>query len=275
MNNVLSTCFKIAGGIVVVSVAAGVTAFVKERIDEKKESETLQKHPQGFYERYVKRPLDCTLAAGALIVLSPVLAVTALVVRTKLGSPVVFTQDRPGKEEKLFKLYKFRTMTDARDENGELLPDKVRLTRVGRAIRESSCDELLELVNIIKGDMAVVGPRPQLVRDMVFMTPKQRRRHSVRPGLTGLAQINGRNEITWEEKLEWDLRYLDKITFVNDAKIVLRTIAKIRHKEGITDGENATALDFGDELLKDGKVDQATYNNCQIEAKKLLKKAGN
>ena len=166
-------------------------------------------------------------------------------------------------------------MTDARDENGELLPDKVRLTRVGRAIRESSCDELLELVNIIKGDMAVVGPRPQLVRDMVFMTPKQRRRHSVRPGLTGLAQINGRNEITWEEKLEWDLRYLDKITFVNDAKIVLRTIAKIRHKEGITDGENATALDFGDELLKDGKVDQATYNNCQIEAKKLLKKAGN
>ena len=275
MNNELSTCFKIAGGIVVVSVAAGVTAFVKERIDEKKESETLQKHPQGFYERYVKRPLDCTLATGALIVLSPVLAVTALVVRTKLGSPVVFTQDRPGKEEKLFKLYKFRTMTDARDENGELLPDKVRLTRVGRAIRESSCDELLELVNIIKGDMAVVGPRPQLVRDMVFMTPKQRRRHSVRPGLTGLAQINGRNEITWEEKLEWDLRYLDKITFVNDAKIVLRTIAKIRHKEGITDGENATALDFGDELLKDGKVDQATYNNCQIEAKKLLKKAGN
>lgn len=275
MNNVLSTCFKIAGGIVVVSVAAGVTAFVKERIDEKKESETLQKHPQGFYERYVKRPLDCTLATGALIVLSPVLAVTALVVRTKLGSPVVFTQDRPGKEEKLFKLYKFRTMTDARDENGELLPDKVRLTRVGRAIRESSCDELLELVNIIKGDMAVVGPRPQLVRDMVFMTPKQRRRHSVRPGLTGLAQINGRNEITWEEKLEWDLRYLDKITFVNDAKIVLRTIAKIRHKEGITDGENATALDFGDELLKDGKVDQAIYNNCQIEAKKLLKKAGN
>ncbi len=275
MNNVLSTCFKIAGGIVVVSVAAGVTAFVKERIDEKKESETLQKHPQGFYERYVKRPLDCTLATGALIVLSPVLAVTALVVRTKLGSPVVFTQDRPGKEEKFFKLYKFRTMTDARDENGELLPDKVRLTRVGRAIRESSCDELLELVNIIKGDMAVVGPRPQLVRDMVFMTPKQRRRHSVRPGLTGLAQINGRNEITWEEKLEWDLRYLDKITFVNDAKIVLRTIAKIRHKEGITDGENATALDFGDELLKDGKVDQATYNNCQIEAKKLLKKAGN
>lgn len=275
MNNVLSTCFKIAGGIVVVSVAAGVTAFVKERIDEKKESETLQKHPQGFYERYVKRPLDCTLATGALIVLSPVLAVTALVVRTKLGSPVVFTQDRPGKEEKLFKLYKFRTMTDARDESGELLPDEIRLTRTGKALRASSCDELLELINIIKGDMAVVGPRPQLVRDMVFMTPKQRRRHSVRPGLTGLAQINGRNEITWEEKLEWDLRYLDKITFVNDAKIVLRTIAKIRHKEGITDGENATALDFGDELLKDGKVDQATYNNCQIEAKKLLKKAGN
>ena len=275
MNNVLSTCFKIAGGIVVVSVAAGVTAFVKERIDEKKDSETLQKHPQGFYERYVKRPLDCTLATGALIVLSPVLAVTALVVRTKLGSPVVFTQDRPGKEEKLFKLYKFRTMTDARDESGELLPDEIRLTRTGKALRASSCDELLELINIIKGDMAVVGPRPQLVRDMVFMTPKQRRRHSVRPGLTGLAQINGRNEITWEEKLEWDLRYLDKITFVNDAKIVLRTIAKIRHKEGITDGENATALDFGDELLKDGKVDQATYNNCQIEAKKLLKKAGN
>ena len=182
MNNVLATCFKIAGGMVTVSAAAGVTAFVKERIDEKKESETLQKHPQGFYERYVKRPLDCTLATGALVVLSPVLAVTALVVRTKLGSPVVFTQDRPGKDEKIFKLYKFRTMTDARDENGELLPDKVRLTRVGRAIRESSCDELLELVNIIKGDMAVVGPRPLLVRYLDRYSEHQHRRHEVRPG---------------------------------------------------------------------------------------------
>ena len=244
MNNVLATCFKIAGGMLTVSAAAGVTAFVKERIDEKKESETLQKHPQGFYERYVKRPLDCTLATGALVVLSPVLAVTALVVRTKLGSPVVFTQDRPGKDEKIFKLYKFRTMTDARDENGELLPDKVRLTRVGRAIRESSCDELLELVNIIKGDMAVVGPRPLLVRYLDRYSEHQHRRHEVRPGLTGLAQIHGRNTVSWQDKFNYDVEYVDHITFAGDVKIILDTVGKVIHRDGISSETSATMEEF-------------------------------
>ena len=230
MNNVLATCFKIAGGMVTVSAAAGVTAFVKERIDEKKETETLQKHPQRFYERYVKRPLDCTLAT--------------LVVRTKLGSPVVFTQDRPGKDEKIFKLYKFRTMTDARDENGELLPDKVRLTRVGRAIRESSCDELLELVNIIKGDMAVVGPRPLLVRYLDRYSEHQHRRHEVRPGLTGLAQIHGRNTVSWQDKFNYDVEYVDHITFAGDVKIILDTVGKVIHRDGISSETSATMEEF-------------------------------
>ncbi len=150
-----------------------------------------------LYRDYIKRFLDIVLSAGAIIVLSPVMAVTAVLVRVKLGSPVIFKQKRPGKDERIFEMYKFRSMTDARDENGELLPDEVRLTSFGKKLRASSLDELPELFNILKGDMSVVGPRPQLVRDMVFMTEEQRRRHSVRPGLTGLAQVNGRNIIDW------------------------------------------------------------------------------
>lgn len=152
-----------------------------------------------LYRDYIKRFLDIVLSAGAIVVLSPVMAVTAVLVRVKLGSPVIFKQRRPGKDERVFEMYKFRSMTDARDENGELLPDEVRLTSFGKKLRASSLDELPELFNILKGDMSVVGPRPQLVRDMVFMTAEQRKRHSVRPGLTGLAQVSGRNAIDWEK----------------------------------------------------------------------------
>ena len=181
---------------------------------------------QGVYARYIKRILDVLLSGCALIVLSPVLLIVAVLVRTKLGSPVIFCQERPGKDEKIFKMYKFRSMTDARDENGELLPDEVRLTKFGRALRSTSLDELPELWNIFKGDMSIVGPRPQLVRDMVFMTPEQRLRHTVMPGLTGLAQVSGRNAISWEDKLATDLRYIRRITFLGDVKIVLLTVKK-------------------------------------------------
>ena len=160
------------------------------------------------------------------MVLTPVLLIVAVLVRTKLGSPVIFCQERPGKDEKIFKMYKFRSMTDPRDENGELLPDEVRLTKFGRALRSTSLDELPELWNIFKGDMSIVGPRPQLVRDMVFMTPEQRLRHTVMPGLTGLAQVSGRNAISWEDKLATDLRYIRRITFLGDVKIVLLTVKK-------------------------------------------------
>ena len=170
----------------------------------------------GVYARYIKRILDVLLSGCALVVLTPVLLIVAVLVRTKLGSPVIFCQERPGKDEKIFKMYKFRSMTDARGENGELLPDEVRLTKFGRALRSTSLDELPELWNIFKGDMSIVGPRPQLVRDMVFMTPEQRLRHTVMPGLTGLAQVSGRNAISWEDKLATDLRYIRRITFLGD-----------------------------------------------------------
>ena len=177
---------------------------------------------QGIYARSIKRKLDILLAGGALVALSPVMAVTAWQVRKKLGSPVLFTQLRPGKDEKIFKMYKFRTMTDERDAKGNLLPDEQRLTEFGKFLRESSLDELPELFNILKGDMSIVGPRPQLVRDMVFMTKEQRRRHKVAQGLTGLAQVSGRNNISWEEKLTYDQEYVKHITFLGDLRIILK-----------------------------------------------------
>jgi lipopolysaccharide/colanic/teichoic acid biosynthesis glycosyltransferase len=197
--------------------------------------------------------------------------IVAILVRIKLGGPVLFKQDRPGKDEKIFKLYKFRTMTDARDENGELLPDEVRLTKFGKVLRATSLDELPELFNILKGEMSVVGPRPQLVRDMVFMTERQRMRHTVMPGLTGLAQVNGRNSISWEEKLEWDLKYIEKVSFLGDLRIVLQTVVKAFVKqEGITDGDMATAYDYGDWLLKMGRISREEYEEKQKEARKLI-----
>ncbi len=204
----------------------------------------------GPYERYLKRPLDCLLAGGALVVLSPVLGVTAVLVKTKLGSPVLFTQERPGRidpktgKERIFKLYKFRTMTDARGKDGELLPDEDRLTAFGKKLRSTSLDELPELLNILKGDMAIVGPRPLLVRYLPRYSAAQRRRHEVRPGLTGLAQVHGRNAASWNEKFNWDVKYVDRITFLGDLKILLDTVRVVLKKEGITDGETATMAEF-------------------------------
>jgi len=219
----------------------------------------MEHKPYGPYEAYIKRPLDFCLSLGALIVLSPVMGVTAVLVKTKLGSPVIFKQPRPGKDEKIFNIYKFRTMTDERDKNGDLLPDEVRLTDFGKFLRSTSLDELPELLNILKGEMAVIGPRPQLVKDMVFMTAEQRLRHSVRPGLSGLAQIRGRNAISWEGKLASDLEYIQNITFLKDASIVIKTIFKSIKREGITDGDLATALDLGDYLLINGIISNSDY----------------
>lgn len=187
---------------------------------------------RGIYAHCIKRILDILLSGLALIALSPVLLVVAVLVRVKLGSPVIFCQMRPGRNEKIFKMYKFRSMTDARDEKGELLPDDVRLTKFGKALRATSLDELPELWNIFKGDMSIVGPRPQLVRDMVFMTQEQRRRHTALPGLTGLAQVNGRNAISWEDKLQTDLCYVEHITFVGDVKIIAQTVKKSAQPRG-------------------------------------------
>ena len=232
--------------------------------------------PYGPYEKHVKRPLDCILAICAMVVLSPVLAITALLVRIKLGSPVLFTQMRPGLidsktgKERIFKLYKFRTMTDEKDATGNLLPDEIRLTKFGKILRATSLDELPELANIAIGDMALVGPRPQLVRDMVFMSEEQRARHIVKPGLTGLAQVHGRNAITWEEKLDWDLKYIKKVSFFGDMKILFQTVAAVFKRRGITDGENATALDYGDALLASGIISKEEYNLLQVSALNIL-----
>ena len=224
---------------------------------------------QGFYERYIKRPQDFLCALLALFFLSPVLLATAVLVRIKLGSPVIFKQKRPGKDEKIFTLYKFRTMTDKKDKDGNLLPDEVRLTSFGKKLRATSLDELPELFNILKGDMAVVGPRPLLVRDMVFMTTKQRKRHSVRPGLTGLAQVNGRNAIDWEKKLAYDQEYIKKITFLEDVKIIWKTIQKaLLSQEGITEEGMVTAEDYGDYLLRLEKIGRQEYEYKQRRVQK-------
>ena len=193
-------------------------------------------HTPGFYERYIKRLLDVLLSGMALIFLSPVLLITAILVRVKLGSPVVFCQERPGKDEKIFKLYKFRTMSDARDENGQLLPDEVRLTKFGRLLRSTSLDELPELWNIFRGDMSIVGPRPLLVEYLPYYTIEERHRHDVRPGLTGLAQVNGRNALQWNEKFQYDLEYISSISLLMDVKILLLTVQKVFQQSDVLSG---------------------------------------
>lgn len=198
----------------------------------------------GPYEKFIKRPLDCILSTGAFVVLSPVMGVTAIAVARNLGTPVLFTQERPGKDEKTFKLYKFRSMTDERGEDGELLPDEVRLTKFGKFLRSTSLDELPELINIIKGDMAIVGPRPLLTRYLPRYSKHQARRHEVRPGLTGLAQVKGRNDLSWNEKFDWDVKYVDNVTFKNDVSIILDTVRIVLKREGINSDNSATMEEF-------------------------------
>ena len=197
-------------------------------------------HKPTFYEKFVKRALDIVLAGGALVVLSPVLAVTAVLVRIKLGGPVIFRQARPGKDGKIFHLYKFRSMTDEKDENGDLLPDEVRLTSFGKKLRSTSLDELPELWNILKGDMSIVGPRPLLVSYLPYYTEEERHRHDVRPGLTGLAQVNGRNNLTWEQKFAYDLEYVKNISLLWDVKIVIATVGKVFSRADIQTDTQAT-----------------------------------
>ena len=201
-------------------------------------------HKVGFYEKYIKRLLDFTLSFLALIVLSPVLLVTAVLVRIKLGSPIIFHQERPGKSEKIFRLYKFRSMTDERDENGNLLPDDQRLTRFGQILRSTSLDELPELWNILRGDMSIVGPRPLLVKYLPLYNEEQRHRHDVRPGLTGWAQANGRNAISWEEKFKLDVWYVQHISFWVDVKVIFMTVKKVFCRDGISSETSVTMEEF-------------------------------
>lgn len=225
---------------------------------------------QGIYEKYFKRLLDIICSCAGIMMFSWLYLIIAILVKIKLGSPVLFKQPRPSKGEKIFYIYKFRSMTNEKDENGNLLPDEKRLTSFGRWLRESSLDELPELFSIMKGDMGFCGPRPLLVRDMTFMTEKYRKRHNVRPGLTGLAQVNGRNDIDWEDKLNYDIEYVDNITFLGDMKIILQTVLKVFKHEGISEEGMATAADYGDYLLDKGVVSKSEYDLKQEEAKNIL-----
>lgn len=220
-----------------------------------------------MYAKFIKRPMDFFLSLCAVCVLSPILLILTVTGAVAMKGNPFFTQLRPGKDEKIFRMVKFRSMTCEKDKNGNLLPDAVRLTAYGRFLRSTSLDELPELFNILKGDMAVIGPRPQLVRDMVFMTAEQRKRHTVRPGLSGLAQINGRNAIRWEDKLAFDLEYIKKITFAGDIKIILKTFIKVFKREDISEEGMETAEDLGDYLLRAGVIDQDRYEIGHREAK--------
>lgn len=275
---------------IIVMIAAVMTAIIaivrkfenkaKSTSYEAQAMDSIPARKMGIYEKYIKRVIDISCALAAIVCFSWLYIIVAILVKVKLGSPVLFTQDRPGLigedgKETIFKMYKFRTMTDERDENGDLLPDEVRLTKFGKWLRSTSLDELPEAFNILNGTMSVVGPRPQLVRDMVFMTSEQRMRHTAKPGLSGLAQINGRNDIDWEDKLEWDLKYINHISFLEDIRIIIKTIEKaFVKKEGITEGDMATAEDFGDYLLARGKIDQEDYENKQGRAKNINDREG-
>lgn len=199
---------------------------------------------KGFYEACIKRPLDFVCALGGIVVLSPVLLVTAGLVKIKIGSPVIFKQERPGLNEKIFTLYKFRTMTDEKDEQGNLLPDSVRLTKFGRWLRSTSLDELPELFNILKGDMSVVGPRPLLVKYLNRYNEQQKHRHDVRPGITGYAQVNGRNTVDWEKRFEMDVWYTQNISFQRDVRIISKTVQTVLKREGISSGTSETMEEF-------------------------------
>lgn len=197
-----------------------------------------------MYRRYIKRLLDFVLSLIAIIILSPIYILVAILVKIKLGSPVIFTQERPGKDEKIFKMYKFRSMTNKTDENGDLLPDDVRLTKFGKLLRSTSLDELPELFNILKGDMSIVGPRPLLVKYLPRYNEYQKHRHDVRPGFTGYAQVHGRNSISWEEKFDLDVYYTRQMSFFLDIKIILKTVKVVLFREGITSDTSVTMEEF-------------------------------
>ena len=238
--------------IVGISAAAGMIAGIVQLFEKK----SVHHKPKGIYERFFKRTIDVFLSTGALIVLSPIIGITALLVRIKHGSPVVYVQERPGRDEKIFKIYKFRTMTNETDSNGELLPDEERLTKLGSFLRSASIDEILELINIIKGDMSIIGPRPLLVSYLKYYTDEERHRHDVRPGLTGYAQVHGRNYVTWEDKFKMDVNYVNNITFKTDLKILLDTVMVVFKKENI---ETAS------KIVHDG----VTYQPLDVERRKL------
>lgn len=237
---------------------------------------------RGFYEKYIKRLLDIICSSLAIIVFFWLYLIIAILVRVKLGSPVLFKQPRPGMidpktgKERIFDMYKFRTMSDARDENGNLLPDEARLGKFGKALRATSLDELPEAFNILRGEMSVIGPRPQLVRDMTFMSERQRMRHTAKPGLSGLAQIKGRNAISWEEKIDWDLKYIENITFLNDLNLVWLTFKKVFVRNNITESSDEidVTLDYGDALLKAGRISRDEYEHNQAVARKILEDRG-
>ncbi len=272
------------GKIIISCMAVGIVAIVASVMKNKANKTTykaesikpINPRRMGVYEKYIKRVMDVICSMGAIVVFSPLYLGVALLVKIKLGSPVLFTQDRPGLigsdgKETIFQMYKFRSMTDEKDGNGKLLPDEVRLTKFGKWLRNTSLDELPEAFNILNGTMSVIGPRPQLVRDMVFMSDKQRMRHTAKPGLSGLAQVNGRNAISWEDKLDWDLKYIKKVSFLEDIKIIFATVKKAFVKqEGITQDDMATAEDFGDYLLRTEKINKDDYEKKQLEAKTIL-----
>lgn len=233
------------GAIVVLATMMGAMAFIAERISERKTEESKFQHSSyGIYERFIKRPMDCVLASAMTIVLSPLLLILTIVGAIQMGGNPFFTQERPGKDEKIFKLIKFRTMNNKKDENGQLLSDEIRLTKYGKWLRSTSLDELPELLNIVKGDMSFIGPRPLLVRYLERYNAVQRRRHEVRPGLTGYAQANGRNAITWEDKFRYDVEYVERVTFHGDFKIILKTIESVLKHEGISSETSATMEEF-------------------------------
>ena len=277
MSKIKKAGYLVAGAVASAAIASKIMKKKAEKTTYKAEViEPVEVRKMSFYEKYVKRSVDVICATGAIVVFSPLYLGVAILVKTKLGSPVLFTQDRPGLigpdgKETVFKMYKFRTMTDERDENGELLPDDVRLTKFGKWLRNTSLDELPEAFNILNGTMSIIGPRPQLVRDMVFMSDEQRMRHTAKPGLSGLAQINGRNSISWEDKINWDLKYIQKISFLEDMRIIFSTVKKAFIKqEGITQDDMATAEDYGDYLLRTEKVDKVEYDDKQKQAKRIL-----
>lgn len=232
---------KLCKAFLLISIFAGGIAFVMEMLAAKKAK---NKKSKGIYEKFVKRPMDCFLATLCLLIFSPLMLILAALVRIFIGTPVLFEQERPGKDGKVFKLYKFRTMTDKRDEDGQLLADELRLTAFGKMLRSSSLDELPELFNIIKGEMSLIGPRPLLVQYLPLYNREQARRHEVRPGLTGLAQSRGRNSLSWEEKFSLDVEYVDHITFLGDMKIIVNTVNQVFKREGISDDSGVTMEEF-------------------------------